>query len=64
MRDLFTWGIWITTETPYKGRAHGAITEDKFRPLLKELLQSFNGDVDKALDRIKEIMVAELGRVK
>lgn len=63
MADQFTWGIWLTSGDPFGGKAHGAMTESTFRDLLRGLVATM-GDTDRALDRIKDVMVAELGRVK
>jgi len=58
--DQFTWGVWMTTETPVK-RASGVMREDVFRRLLKDLAEVC-GSTDRALDRIKDIMICELNK--
>lgn len=63
MADEFAWGVWLSTGHPYQGRAHGVMKEDVFRRLLKSLTEVL-GDTDRAMDRIKEIMVEELNRVR
>lgn len=62
MADQFSWGIWLSTEVPYKGRAYGAMEEKVFRDLLRSILKVVDQDSDRALDRIKDIMVCELNK--
>lgn len=58
--NQFTWGIWMTNGTPYGGKASATMEEDRFRKLLSALLPVVNWDTDRALDRLKEIMTAEM----
>ena len=52
----------MKTGTPFKGQAHGCMNEDVFRRLLKGLVE-VTGNTDRALDRIKDIMVCEINKV-
>ena len=63
MNAQFSWGVWLSTETPLKGKASGAMTESTFRKLLASLTE-VTGSTDSALDRIKEIMVLELNKLR
>ena len=55
-----TWGLWVVTETSYK--AHGFMVEKTFRDIMRGLL-GMNMDFDRALDKAKDILIAEMGRV-
>lgn len=58
--NQFTWGIWMSNGTPYGGKASATMDEEKFRKLLGAILPVVSWDIDRALDRLKEIMTAEM----
>lgn len=62
MDSKITWGMWMTGSTPFKGQAHAAMDEAIFRNLMTGLIQVMGGDFNRALDRLKQIMLAELDR--